>query len=85
MPYDLHSKILLSSLVSAASGRQSEIKIRGSKPEVDTLMEVIEATKSFKEVLNRPGVTFSEISEALARRQKAATDFHELTGLAWPL
>lgn len=85
MSYDLHSAILLSSLVSAASGVQSEVKIRGSKEEVEAMLEVIEATKAFKQALAKSNLTLTEVNEVLGRRQRAASDFYRVTGLAWPL
>lgn len=86
MKNDLTRRDLFSS-VSAwlFEGRASDVNLRGSQQQLETVRRVMIASRQFHEELNRPNASLQSIAEKLEEKHSAAERFEASFGVRWLL
>lgn len=64
---------------------KADIKILGSKENVDATLQVLQASKALYRELNNSSATLAKISELLEAKRLAASNFRNVTGIDWLL
>jgi len=78
-------KLLVTSLTAWMLGKNLNVKVRGTKDEMRVVENVLSASKTFQEELNRPGATIASINEKLTAKRTAAAEFERVVGVPWLL
>lgn len=81
----LNDRLFATSLYSLIVGKDAGFKLRASKKEMSALSEVLKATKTLHEELNKEDATLISISSKLHEKNLKAIEFERLFGIRWPL
>ena len=65
-------------------GKSSNLKLRGTKQELDAVTEALLASKRFQNELGKPGATVESVMEKLDIKNMRADEFEQLLGIPWP-
>ena len=76
---------LLLEAVKYVTGNKKSMKIKGKSREMLAFKKVLNASKRLYENLQRENVRLKEIEKLVAQKNKAAKEFKQITGKAWPL
>lgn len=82
---NLLGKLLFAAVGAWLVGKAVNMKIRGTKNEVLTVVNAMIASRRLNEVLNSEDTSFLEIIDALSKKHKTAKDFEREFNVPWPL
>lgn len=82
---DLAGKLLITSLAAWMVGKVVNTKLRGNKEEIQTVSNVLLASRRFQDELRKPGATVDSVMEKLHVKQMTAAEFKRVFGIPWPL
>ncbi len=82
---NLLGKILLVAVGAWLVGRATNLKIRGTRDEIDAITSAMMASRRFQDELGRPGATVETVMEKLGLKHATARQFEEILGIEWPL
>ena len=78
-------KIFLAGIAMSALGKPSNIKVRGTPNEIETVKKALMASKALQDELNRPGASVQSIMDRLHLKNISAEEFQQRLGVPWPL
>jgi hypothetical protein len=86
VPYKLSTtgKIFIASVAGWLLGRTTNLKVRGSKQEVEKLAAALVNSRKFQEELAKPGATAETVIAKLGLKNASVEDFERITGIPWP-
>lgn len=61
------------------------IKVKASKEQIKAIMDIIQASKEFQEVINQPDVPIEKVIEKIKAKSDAKDRFEKIVGQKWPL
>ena len=82
---DLTDKNFYRTLCAWLVGESFNVKLKGSRQQVDTLLEAYEATTRFNESLRTADVRLDRVLRLLGEKHVSADKFEKLFDVAWPL
>jgi hypothetical protein len=82
---NLLGKIFLASVAAWLVGKVTNIKLRGSKAEIDAVAVALVNSKRFQDEMSRPGATVQSVMQKLGMKQLSAREFERVTGLPFPM
>lgn len=82
---NLTGKILFASMGAWLVGKLVNMKMRGTRAEVNTVANALMASKRFQDELNRTGATVESVFEKLRIKNMSAAEFERTMGVPWPL
>lgn len=82
--HSLLQKLFFVTVVSWLKGNKTNTRIRGSKGNVDALVRVLRATKSFQDELEH-GTSIKSVLDKLEQKNSAVCDFEVVFGVRWLL
>lgn len=82
---NLLGKIFFTALGAWMVGKATNIKLRGTKEEINTIVEAMLASRRFQDELNRPGATIDSVIEKLGLKHASAREFERILQVPWPL
>jgi len=72
-------------LGKAITPAKMPIKIRGTKKQMQTVINAVVNSKKFQMELNKPGATIDSVIEKLRIRNISKNQFKALVGKSWPI
>lgn len=78
-------KIFLASIGAWLVGRATNLKLRGTRQEVEAISNAMLASHRFQSELQRPGATVESVMQKLNLKHATARQFEEVLGIPWPL
>ena len=85
MQLNFVGKLLLASCAAWLAGKLVNTKVRGSREEIDAVVEALLSSKKFQEELNMPGATVESVVDKLGLKHASAEKFERVLGIPWPL
>ena len=82
---NLLSKIFLTAISGWAVGKDTNVKFRGTKEEIDVIYNAMKATRKFQEELKRPGATVQSVMDKLDVKHMTEAEFERIFALKWPV
>lgn len=82
---NLLGKLLLVAVGAWLVGRATNVKVRGTKSEIEAISNAMMASRRFQEELSRSGATVESVMEKLGLKHASARQFEEVLGIKWPL
>lgn len=82
---NLLGKIFFASCAAWLVGKSTNLKIRGTKEEVDAVARAMLASKRFQDELNKPGATVDSVMQKLGLKHASAREFERILGVPFPL
>lgn len=65
-------------------GKPSNLKLRGTREELEAVKNVLLASKSFQDELKKDGATVESVMQKLDAKNTKAEEFKRITNLEWP-
>ncbi len=86
VPYKLSTtgKIFVAAVAGWLLGRKTNLKIKGSKEEVEKLAAALVASRKFQDELAKPGATAESVISKLGLKNASVEDFERMTGIPFP-
>lgn len=81
----LNERLLTTSLVAWLTGKEVNVKFRGSRNEIAAISNALLSSKQLQEELNRPDATIASVMEKLHIKQTSAAEFERVLRIPWPL
>ncbi len=78
-------KIALGAIGSWLVGKATNIKLRGTKEQIDSVAKALISSKKFQDELNSPGATVQSVMEKLKVKNMSAREFERMFNVPWPL
>lgn len=79
-------KILFASIGAWLVGKAvSNISLRGTREQVESVQRAMMASKKFHDELNKPDADLATVSDHLSEKHEAAAEFERVTGVPWLL
>jgi len=78
-------KIFLASVGAWLFGKLTNVKVRGTKEQVDAVANAMLASRKFQDELNRPGASVESVIQKLDLKNASAREFEARLGVKWPL
>lgn len=66
-------------------GEKTHVKLRGSQDRIEATQNVLNASKTLYEELNKEETSINAVSSLIDEKKKAARTFHQITGIPWLL
>ena len=85
MALSLTGKLMLASLGAWLVGKLSNVKIRGSKDEIEIIASALLSSKKFQDELKKPGASVQSVIDKLRVKNMSASEFEKVLGIPWPL
>ncbi len=82
---NLLGKIFLTAIGAWLVGRKTNLKVRGSKEQVEAAANAMLASRRFQEELSRPGASVESVMRHLGLKHGTAKQFEQVLGIPWPL
>jgi hypothetical protein len=82
---NLLGKIFLTSVGAWLVGKATNLKIRGTREEVQAVANAMQASKRFQDELSRPGASIESVMNKLNLKHATARDFERILGIKFPL
>lgn len=79
------SRIFYAGCAAWVLGKPVKMKIRGTADQVTALGEALTASREFHAELMKEGTTVDSVMAKLEAKRSAATEFHRVCGVPWPL
>jgi hypothetical protein len=81
---NLLGKIFLAGIAAWMVGKATNLKIRGSKQEIDAVSNALLSSRRFQEEISKPGATVQSVMQKLGMKQLSAKEFERVLGVPWP-
>lgn len=65
--------------------RAVNVKVKGTRQEIDAVANVMMSSKRFQDELARPGATVESVMEKLNLKNASAREFERVLNVKWPL
>jgi len=75
---------LMMETVRYITGNQKSLKVNGPTTFVSAYKEAVKASRKLYETLYREDVSLKEVEKLVEAKNKAAKNFHKVTGSVWP-
>ena len=85
MRLNLLGKIFLASAGAYIVGKMTNLKIRGTREEVQAVADAMLSSRRFQQELERDGATVESVIEKLNLKHASAQQFEAILGIEWPL
>lgn len=82
---NLLGKIFLASVAAWIVGRVTNIKLRGSKSEIDAVADALLSSRRFQDEMAQPGATVQTVMQKLGMKQFSAREFERVLGVPFPM
>ena len=82
---NLNERVLIASIGAWLVGRHTDVTLRGTKEQINVVSEVLLASKTLHEELNRSGATVESVVDKVQKKNTAARKFEMAFGTRWPL
>lgn len=82
---NLLGKIFLTGVAAWLVGKATNMKIRGSMDECQTVADAMVASRRFQDELDRPGATVESVMEKLDVKHMTASKFEAVFGIPFPI
>ena len=66
-------------------GEKTHVTLRGSQDRIVATQNVLNASKTLYEELNKDDASINAVSSLINKKKKAAHSFHQITGIPWLL
>ncbi len=77
-------KVFVAGIAAWLLGRATNLKIRGSKNEIEKLASALVASRRFQAELSRQGATAQSVIDKLGLRNASVREFERITGIPLP-
>lgn len=82
---NLVGKLFFAAVGAWLIGKATNIKLRGTKEEIDAVTNAMMASKRFQEELKRPGATVQSVIDKLGLKHASAKEFQRILNVPFPL
>lgn len=82
---NLLGKLALLAIAATVVGKVTNVKLRGTKQEIDTISNAIVSSRRFQEEISKPGATVQSVMSKLGMKQMSAKEFERLLGIPFPM
>jgi len=82
---NLIGKLFFATVSAWLLGRAVNTKLRGSKDQIEAVVNALSASRKFQDELNRPGATVDSVVQKLGIKHMSASEFERVLGVPWPL
>ena len=82
---NLVGKLFFAAVGAWLIGKATNIKLRGTKEEIDAVTNAMMASKRFQEELKRPGATVQSVVDKLGLKHASAKEFQRILNVPFPL
>jgi hypothetical protein len=82
---NLLGKVFFGTLAAWLVGKAVNTKLRGTKEQVEAVMEALLASRKFQDELHKPGATVDSVVQKLGVKHMSASEFERKLGIPWPL
>lgn len=82
---NLLGKIFLAAIGAWLVGRMTNLKVRGTRQEIEAVANAMMASKRFQEELGKPGASVESVMHKLGLKHATARQFEQILGIPWPL
>lgn len=82
---NLLGKIFLTAVGAWIVGKATNLKIRGTPEEIQTVANAMIASRRFQDELSSPGATVDSVMNKLGLKHASAREFESILGIPWPL
>jgi 8-oxo-dGTP pyrophosphatase MutT (NUDIX family) len=82
---NLMGKIFFATCAAWLVGKVTNMKVRGTKREIEVLQNAMLSSKRFQEELKKPGATVESVVSKLQLKNASAAQFQKILGIPWPL
>lgn len=81
---NLLGKIFLAGVAAWCIGKATNLKLRGSKQEIDAVAQALMSSRRFQEEMSEPGATVQSVMQKLGMKQLSAQEFQRVLGVPFP-
>ena len=82
---NLPGKLFMAAAAAWVLGKGSQLRIKGTKREIEALSNALKASRRFNDELNKPGATVDSVMNKLGLKTARGKEFERITGVPWPL
>ena len=82
---NLLGKVFFVALAGWLVGKATNMKLRGSRDEVEAVANAMMASRTFQDELARPGASIDSVMDHLGLKHASAQEFERILGIPWPL
>lgn len=82
---NLLGKVLFVAIGAWLVGRATNLAIRGSRSDVQVVVDAMLASKRFQDELKRPNATVQSVMDKLNLKHASVAEFERVLGIKWPL
>jgi len=82
---NLLGKIMFASIGAWIIGKATNVKLRGSKEEVNAIASAMLSSRRFQDELERPGADVNSVMQKLGLKNASANEFERILGVRFPL
>lgn len=82
---NLLGKIFLASVAAWMVGKATNVKVRGSKEEIDAVSNALLSSHRFQEEISKPGASVGSVMQKLGMKQLSAREFERVLGIPFPM
>jgi len=82
---NLLGKIMFTAIGAWLVGKATNIKLRGSQEEIQTVYNAMVSSRRFQDELHRPGATVDSVMTKLQLKNASSQQFEKILNIAWPL
>jgi len=82
---NLPGKLFMAATAAWVLGRASQLRIKGTRQEIDALANALKASRRFNQELNKSGATVDSVMNKLGLKHARGKEFERITGVPWPL
>jgi hypothetical protein len=80
-----HDKLIHTVASKYILGESVNIEIKGNKPQLQKLSELLDVSKQLYECLSDKKTPLQEIMNLIEKKKKISDDFYNLAGIKWKL
>jgi len=80
----LLGKIFLAGVAAWIVGRVTNLKLRGSREEIETVAHALVSSRRFQEEISQPGATVQSVMQRLGMKQMSAKEFEKVLNVPFP-
>lgn len=82
---NLPGKLFMAAVAAWVLGKSSQLRVKGTKQEIDALANALRASRRFNDELKKPGATVESVMQKLGLKHAKGKEFERITGVPWPL
>lgn len=81
---NLRGRILFSAISAWLLGKQPNLKIKGTRLQIETLARTMQALREFHEELQKPDTDIQTVKQKLGTKNSRIKEFESVFGMKWP-